>query len=98
MAGPIYSFTAGKMTEAWYQLSKEEQDSLMAKVRANRPKAGVKTVIVVNCSGFSEWDWFIVDELPDLEALRKSEKLDGELDWHRYWTGNVIVGTKWEEE
>ena len=33
MAEPIYKFFMGRFLEPWYQLSKEEQDSLQAKLR-----------------------------------------------------------------
>ena len=78
MAEPIYVFTAFKFTEAWYQLSEEEQESLRAKVTANREKVGVKSVIF--CSSVwsrpTEYHWFMVDEYPDIETEQKLCELD----------------------
>jgi hypothetical protein len=45
MAGSIYKAWWGKLTAAWYQLSKEEQESLLAKVSEAREKAGGKLPI-----------------------------------------------------
>ena len=49
MGQPIISFVAAKWTDAWYQLSKEEQDSLMAKIRAHREEAGIHVKNVIVC-------------------------------------------------
>jgi hypothetical protein len=49
MSTPIYLLVLGKgVTEAWYQLSKEEQDALWAKVQAIDERAGGKWVILCN--------------------------------------------------
>ena len=32
MEGPIYVFSRGRFTEAWYQLSQTEKDNLMTKI------------------------------------------------------------------
>ena len=99
MAGPIYVFGAFKPTEAWYQLSEEEQKSLFAKVMANREKVGVKQIISCNSvwSSPTEYQFFTVDEYPDIEAEQKLMALDNELNWPRYYEGIHILGTKSEE-
>ncbi len=98
MAGPIYVCSAVKFTEAWYQLSEEEQESLLAKMRANREKVGVKRIVMCNSlwSRPTEYHRFMVSEYPDIEAEQKHIKLDDEIGWHRYWEGMIIMGTKWE--
>ena len=98
MAGPIYVFGAMRFTEAWYQLSEEERESLMAKVLANREKVGVKRIIMCNSlwSPPTEYHGFMVDEYPDIEAYQKLDQMDYELGWWRYWEGMHILGTEWE--
>jgi hypothetical protein len=95
MGQPIISFIAAKWTDAWYQLSKEEQDSLMAKIRAHREEAGihVKNVIVCRVLDVS-WDWIVVDEYPDIETIQRLEDLDAEVNWRRYWEGTSVIGTR----
>jgi hypothetical protein len=86
-------FTAFRMTEAWYQLSKEEQDSLIAKVMAHREQVGVKSI--VGCRAWAApWDFFGVDEYADIETAQKLEDLDAELNWKRYWEGINLLGTR----
>ena len=96
MAGPIYTFSTPRFTEAWYQLSEEEQDSLLAKVMAIAEKCGTKVIIL--CRSFTpEWPFFQVNEFADIESMQKNQELNDELNWHRYiHSGNVILGTKWD--
>lgn len=94
MSRPIIAITAAKQTEAWHQLSKEEQDRLMAQVMAHRTEVtGVKS-IVVSQSLDAQWDFFVVDEYPDLETMQKLNDLDAELNWRRYWTGMSFLSMK----
>jgi hypothetical protein len=96
MAGPIYMFSTGRMTEAWHQLSKEEQESLWAKVRANAEAAGAKYIVLCDSRWSSEWPFFLLTEYPDLESVQRNFALDRELNWFRYVEGDVILGTKRE--
>jgi hypothetical protein len=48
MAQPIYKIFMGKFLEAWYRLSKEEQNSLISKLDEALEKAGEKRLIVRN--------------------------------------------------
>jgi hypothetical protein len=99
MAGPIYAFSAFRFTEAWYQLSEEERESLFAKVMANREKMGIKNIVGCNAvwSPPPEYHFFGVSECPDIETFQKWQQLEVELGWYRYWEGWSILGTKWEE-
>ena len=54
MAEPIYKFFMGRFLEPWYQLSKEEQDSLQAKLRDAKKKFGCTQPIVCNSSWSSD--------------------------------------------
>jgi hypothetical protein len=96
MAQPIVSITAIRMTDAWYQLSKPEQDALMAKVMAHRDQvSSVKSIVVCRAVG-APWDFIVVDEYPDIETAQKLDDLDAELNWKRYWEGMGLLGTRVE--
>ena len=45
MAKPIYKFFMARFSEAWYQLSEEERNSLVAKFDEALEKAGGKRII-----------------------------------------------------
>ena len=45
MSKPIYKFFMARFSQAWYQLSEEEQNSLTAKLNEALEKVGAKRVI-----------------------------------------------------
>ena len=60
MSTPVYNLVLGKgFTEAWYQLSKEQQDDLWAKVMEVEKRAGSKWIIRCNSRWANEkfFDW-----------------------------------------
>ena len=73
MSEPIYLLAIGKgYTEAWYRLSKEEQDNLWSKVEEVDERAGAKWLI--GC--YSRWSdeeissWGVI-EYPDMLTCPK---------------------------
>jgi len=94
MAGSIYKMYYARMTEAWYQLSKEQQDAMFAKMGETGEKVGGKMVVLCDSSWSSEkWSFWGVEEYPSLEALQEYSKCLAELDWYRYCDSEVILGT-----
>ena len=97
MAGPIYKSFRAKATEAWYQLSQEEQQGIMAKVGEALEKVGGKRVVLCDSSWASEeWQFFGVEEFPDIEAVQKHTKLLQEVNWFRYSESSIVLGTEWQ--
>jgi len=97
MAQPVYKLFLGKMSEAWHQLPQEEQKSLLAKVNEALEKAGGKTVVLCNSSWSSEqWQFFGVEEFPDIAAIQKHTTLLNELNWLRYIESTTVLGTEWQ--
>jgi len=82
-------------TEAWYQLSKEEQDNYWAKVNVVSEKAGSKWLILCNSRWADEeiYDWGVL-EYPDMEVYLKAVEELEKLDWWRYFSAKTILGTK----
>jgi hypothetical protein len=98
MSTPVYLLVLGKgHTEAWYQLSKAEQDSLWSKVEEIDNRAGAKFHIACN-SRWADEDIMIwgVIEYPSMEAYQKKvEELEA-MEWWRYFSAKTILGTKME--
>jgi hypothetical protein len=95
MAEPIYKFFMGRFLEAWYQLSKEEQDSLIAKLSEALEKVGAKRAILCNTNWSSDqWLYAGVEEFPNIEAVQKYMAVLQELNWFRYCEGTNVLGTK----
>ena len=95
MAQPIYKLFLAKPSEAWYQLSQEEQADLMAKVSAVLAKVGGKSVITLNSLWATEqWAFWGVEQFPDLEALQENARLLDELNWFRYVESMTFLGSE----
>src|SRR5690242_1691700 len=96
MAKPIYKMFTVRFSQAWYQLSQEEQTNLLGKVVEALEKVGGKTVLLCDSSWSSEqWPFFGVEEYPDLEAVQNHAKLLSELNWYRYIESSTVLGTEW---
>jgi hypothetical protein len=95
MAQAIYHLWLAKPTEAWHQLSREEQDKLFAQGDEARVKVGGK-VIVVCVSGWAseQWPFWGVEQYPDIEAVQKHTELLTALNWFRYFESKTLLGTE----
>ncbi len=95
MAGPIYKLFMGRMTEAWYQLSEDEQRRLMAQIGAE--KVGGRLIVECGSAWSSEqWQFFGIEEFPDIEAVQAYSELLNGLEWYRYADTVSMLGTQWE--
>ena len=94
MAQPIYKVFIARYTEAWHQLSKQEQDDLFAKNMAAFERLGCKFVLVCDSLWASDqWHFWGVAEFPDLESIQKYTEAMVELNWFRYVDGVSVLGT-----
>lgn len=91
----IYKSFQFRFKDPWYQLSKEEQRALVAKISNAFDSVGGKRILMCN-SGWSseEWQGFGVEEFPDIEAVRPHTRLLHELNWFRYLDGRSVLGTE----
>ena len=94
MAQPIYKMWRVGVKEAWYQLSKEQQDTLFAKVDEAMKSVGGKSMVFCNSSWHSEqWQYFGLEEFPSIEAVQEYNRCLMELDWFRYLDSDILLGT-----
>jgi hypothetical protein len=98
MAEPIYKFFMGRFLEAWYQLSEEQQDSLVAKLNEALEKVGAKRPILCDTNWSSD-QWLIagVEEFPNIEAVQNYTAALQELSWFRYCESINVLGIKLEK-
>jgi len=95
MTKKIYKLFLGKMKEAWYQLSEQEQHDLLTKVNATVEQAGGAHVIMCDPTWSTEqWHFWGVEEFPDLEAVMKHTALLADLSWERFVDTMTVLGTK----
>ena len=87
----------GRFLPDWYELSKEEQGSILAKLTEALERVGAKRTLLCNtywCT--DQWMWAGVEEFPNIEAVQKYMATLQELNWGRYSEGDTILGTKSE--
>ena len=97
MAQPIYKFFMARFLEPWYQLSKEEQESILAKLTDALEKVGGKRPLLCNSHWSSdEWSFAGFEEFPNIEAVQEFMAALQELNWFRYCEGTSVLGTKLE--
>ena len=93
--GPVYKLWQGRFTEAWYQLSQEEQQRLLGLSRQALDTAGGKTVMICDAAWSNErWPLFGVEEFPDVEAAQRHRQLMTELNSERYIDSRTTLGTQ----
>ncbi len=95
MAQPIYKVFLVKLSEAWHQLSPDEQKNLLAKVDEAREKVGGKVIVACDSSWCSEqWPFWGVEQFPDIEAVQKYTELLNAFNWFRYVESMTVLGTE----
>jgi hypothetical protein len=91
---PVYKLWQGRNTEAWHQLSQEEQQRLLTQVSQTLGRAGGKKVVLGSAGWSNErWPYFGVEEFPDIEAVQRHANLLTELNWARYFESRTTLGT-----
>ncbi len=96
MAGPIYKFWMSRLTEAWYSLSEEEQNTLVAKTQGALENIGGKTIIMATPAWSAEkWMLCGVEEFPDIEAVQEHTQRLFELGHYRYMECTSMLATEW---
>ncbi len=99
MAQPIYKMFYLRMKEAWFQLSKEEQDALFAKIEEAMKSVGGTSMLMCDSSWNSEqWWYWGVEEFPSMEAVQEYARCLSELEWFRYCDSEILLGTKMQAE
>ena len=88
---------SNRFTEAWYQLSEEGKNSLMARILAINEGSGAEFPVACDCSWSSgQWSLFGIVEISDIEALQQRSKLLNEADLLRYVERMTVLGARWE--
>jgi len=94
MAEPIYKLFLVRFLDSWYQLSKEEQAGLQAKLGEAFEQAGGKRIVFCDASwAAEEWSEFGVESFPDLAAVQQFRKALDAFNWFRYVETMTILGT-----
>jgi hypothetical protein len=95
----VYKLWQMRFTNAWYQLSEEEQEQLGAKIAASLEEVGGE--IVVSCTSAwadEKWLGFGVEKYPSLEAAQQHTQNLWEMGWYRYIQSTSTLGVEFQPE
>lgn len=83
----------GSLRDSWYQLSEEERESLLERVRASIDANGGRRVVSARCEwSTKEFQFFGVEEFPSIAALRKHLALQEEIGFSQHIDEKIFVG------
>lgn len=95
MAGPVYKLYMGRPTEAWHQLTPDEQAQLLVRVDGALAEAGGERLVACDAAWASErWRYWGVERFPDVEAAQRHAELLDALHWLRYVDSVTVLGTE----
>ena len=95
---PIYKLFLMKPKEAWYRLTREEQQALVKQdaeiSQKMKKKLGSRNILTCDCFWSTEdWLLFGVEEYPDMESVQESTRAFREMGWFKYFESRIILGT-----
>jgi hypothetical protein len=95
MAQPIYKVYFMKYKGAWYKLTPEEQNKLMAQNLESLKQVGAEMLIFcASVWASEEWLGWGVEKYPDIEALQKHANNQFGLNWFEYIDSKTTLGTE----
>ena len=95
MAQPIYKLWQGRFTEAWHQLSQDEQQRLLGQAQQALIDAGGTSLMLCSAAWSNEeWPYFGLEQFPDLDAVQKHAQRLTELNTSRYIESRTTLGTQ----
>lgn len=94
MEDPIYVLWRCKRTESWYQLSKQEAETILVKERQALKAVGGRNIISCDSRwGFAQCEWFGIDEFPNIQARQAFVAIQEELNLFRYYDVDYTLAT-----
>ena len=96
---PIYKVWMHKPSDAYLQLSEQEQNAVLAKLGDLAKQCGGKPILqCFSAWSNQEWPIFGLEEWPNVEALQRYHSLIYETGLARYGEDWSLLGTKWPPE
>ena len=95
MPKPIFKLSLVTPSEVWHALSPDEQKALKPKAATNLAAVGGKPVLMCDASWSNgEWQFFLVEQFPDMDAVQKHRALMNSMNWSRYLHQMFLFGTE----
>lgn len=96
MSQPVYKLFLFNYTEAWYQLSPEEQQKHNEFIEQTLKQVGGERVVIC-VSLTEEWAVWGVEKFPSLEALEKQAALLYTQNHYRYVKSVTYLGIDYDQ-
>ena len=95
MAQPVYKLFLLRYTQAWYQLTPEEQNRLMAQNAESLKQVGAELVVLcASVWASEEWLGWGVEKYPDLEAVQTHANNLFSWNWFKYFETKTYLGSE----
>jgi len=96
---PVYKFWRMKYTGAWYRLSPEEQQKLLAQGEEALKQVGGKLIVMaVTVWADEKWNGFGVEQYPNMDAVMQHTQLLWKLNWFHYIESESTLGVEMTPE
>jgi hypothetical protein len=94
MMAEVYKlWQSRRMNEAWYQLSPQEQQSLMNRLSESLHSVGGRELVLCDASWSNEgWPVFGLETFPDVAAVQRHGAFLAEIGWGRYRESRSTLG------
>lgn len=97
MTKPIYKLWMVEPKSSWHQLSPAEKEHHLDQVRGALEEVGAKSIVTVKSAWYDEqWQYFGLEEFPDVEAVRKFVDQLQEMGHYRYFRTKGLMGNEYE--
>jgi hypothetical protein len=97
MAKPIYKMWMVELKNSWQQLSPEEKQHHLDRVSGALKEVGAKNIVTVKSAWYDEqWQYFGLEEFPDVEAVRKFVDMLQEMGHYRYFRTKGLMGSEYK--
>ena len=91
----VYKMFYGRFKESSYEVSEEERNAALAKLDERLEQVGARRLVFCYARWWSdEWQWFGLEEFPDIEAVQKYAQYEEELMLFRYIESMSMLGTE----
>ena len=95
MAQPVYKVWMMKYKDAWYRLSKAEQDEYSAKMAAALKQVGGELVMMrVSLWSSENWLGWGVEKFPSIEAVQQYAMLLFNMNHYQYIESSSYLGVE----
>ncbi len=91
----IYKVWQSRPREAWFALSQEDRQSLLARTAEALTTVGAKALLTCSASWSNEeWPYFGLEEFPSIDAVQRHSQILLDMDLDRYRESRMTLGTQ----